>query len=155
MEMVVRGIPSEYVSAIRNGGFDANGLPALLRQAEGTGNPCRHCLGLIAAGDEKLVLSYRPFPHAQPYAETGPIFLHRDDCERYEASQLPAWFSYLQPAIVRGYNRDDWIVYETGAVVQGQDLDAACRAILTRDDVAYVHIRSKFNCFQCRVERAP
>jgi hypothetical protein len=39
-------------------------------------------------------------------------------------------------------------------VIQGQDLDAACRTILARDDVAYVHIRSKFNCFQCRVERA-
>jgi len=26
---------------------------------------------------------------------------------------------------------------------------------LADDTVAYVHIRSKFNCFQCRVERAP
>lgn len=154
MKMMVRGIPTDYVSAIRNGGVDANGQPALRRPAEGSGNPCRHCLGLIPAGEEKLVLSYRPFPHAQPYAETGPIFLHRDACERYEDSRLPAWFAYLQPAIVRGYNRDDWIVYETGNVVQGQDLDATCRTILARDDVAYVHIRSKFNCFQCRVERA-
>ena len=26
------------------------------------------------------------------------------------------------------------------------------RQILAREDVAYVHIRSKFNCFQCRVD---
>jgi hypothetical protein len=109
---------------------------------------------LIAEGEEKLVLSYRPFEHPQPYAETGPIFLHADDCPHYEANRLPAWFTYLTPAIVRGYGYDDWIRYETGEVVAGGDLTAACHRILSSPDVAYVHIRSKFNCFQCRVDRA-
>jgi hypothetical protein len=39
-------------------------------------------------------------------------------------------------------------------VVAGSDLAAECVRILTDADVAYVHIRSKFNCFQCRVDRA-
>jgi hypothetical protein len=116
-------------------------------------NPCRHCLQLIADGDEKLVLSYRPFPEAQPYAETGPIFLHKHECAHYEAERLPAWFAFLTPAIIRGYGQDDWIKYETGEVVSGGDLAATCHTILSNPDVAYVHIRSKFNCFQCRVDR--
>ncbi len=154
MKLRVSGVPSDQVAAVRAGGGDANGQPALRRRAEGVGNPCRHCLGLIAEGDEKLVLSYRPFPGLQPYAEVGPIFLHAADCDRYESDSLPEWFRYLQPALVRGYSGDDWIVYETGAVVSGADLEHACRTILARDDVAYVHVRSKFNCFQCRVDRA-
>ena len=154
MRVLVRGIPTEFVDAVRGGGADSNGQPALRRLAEGAANPCRHCLGLIEEGTEKLVLSYRPFDHAQPYAESGPIFLHRSACERYEGEALPPWFVYLQPAIIRGYDYNDWIVYETGKVVSGADLDAECRKILTRDDIAYVHVRSKFNCFQCRIERA-
>jgi hypothetical protein len=59
----------------------------------------------------------------------------------------------MAPALVRGYDANDWIVYETGSVVDGPELEAACRRILANDAVAYVHIRSKFNCFQCRVER--
>ena len=51
------------------GAADANGQPALTRIAEGAANPCRHCLGLIAEGEEKLVLAYRPFSAAQPYAD--------------------------------------------------------------------------------------
>lgn len=153
MTLRVTGIPSEHAKRLRAGGADANGQTPLVRPAQGLANPCRHCLQLIAEGDDKLVLSYRPFAQAQPYAESGPIFLHRRDCARYEGEALPPWFAYLTPAIVRGYGHDDWIVYETGEVVAGSELSAVCRRILERDDVAYVHIRSKFNCFQCRVER--
>jgi hypothetical protein len=126
---------------------------ALVRIAEGLANPCRHCLGLIAPGDAKLVLAYRPFDRLQPYAETGPIFLHKDPCERYESEARPAWFDYLDPAIVRGYDGDDWIRYDTGDVVRGPELTTACQAILSDPTVAYVHVRSKYNCFQCRVDR--
>jgi hypothetical protein len=153
MKLVVQGIPSGYVERIRHGAPDANGRPALVRTAEGVANPCRHCLGLIAEGDAKLVLAYRPFDAIQPYAETGPIFLHEAACERYGAAYLPAWFDFMDPAIIRGYGSDDWIRYDTGSVVRGVELGDACRRILADDTVAYVHIRSKFNCFQCRVDR--
>lgn len=150
----VRGLDTARVESLRRGGADAHGQPALVRTAQGRGNPCRHCLQPIAEGDEMLVLAHRPFDHAQPYAEVGPIFLHRHECARYDAAALPAWFVHLQPALIRGYGRDDWIRYDTGAVVAGAELAAACERILADPEVAYVHIRSKFNCFQCRVDRA-
>jgi Protein of unknown function (DUF1203) len=154
MRLTVQGIPSEEARQLRAGGGDSNGQPPLRRVAQGLANPCRHCLQLIADGDEKLVLSYRPFPERQPYAETGPIFLHAHDCTRYEADRLPDWFAYLDPAVVRGYGPDNWIRYETGTIVSGKDLADRCHKILADPEIAYVHIRSKFNCFQCRVDRA-
>ena len=86
MQLKVRGISSAAVSQIREGGPDANGQPAQVHVATGVANPCRHCLGFIAEGDQKLVLAYRPFDALQPYAEMGPIFLHNaldtaDDAE--------------------------------------------------------------------------
>ena len=153
MKLHVRGISTDESDRFRHGEPDANGQPALARVAEGLANPCRHCLGLIAEGDAKLVLAYRPFEALQPYAETGPIFLHQAPCERYESDALPAWFDFLDPAIVRGYGADDWIRYDTGSVVAGRDLTETCRTILGDATVAYVHIRSKYNCFQCRVDR--
>ena len=153
MKLAVRGIPSDRVDLLRQGGPDANGQPALIRVAEGVANPCRHCLELIREGDEKLVLAYRPFDLLQPYAEIGPIFIHTTACRRYDGERLPGWFDYMDPAIIRGYGSDDWIRYETGNVVPGAELTAACRAILADATVEYVHIRSKFNCFQCRVDR--
>ena len=153
MTLRIAGISTDEVERFRRGEPDANGQPALRRVAEGGANPCRHCLGLIADGDEKLVLAYRPFAEPQPYAEIGPIFLHAEPCARYESAELPPWFPYLDPAIVRGYGDDHWIRYDTGNVVRGPEIEAACKLILADATVAYVHVRSKFNCFQCRVDR--
>lgn len=153
MRLQVKGIPTDQVEHIRSGGPDAHGQRTLVRVAEGVANPCRHCLGLIAEGDRKLIFAYRPFANPQPYAEIGPIFLHERACERYESDSLPSWFAFLDPAIIRGYDSEDWILYETGQVASGAELDGVCRDILENPKVSYVHIRSKYNCFQCRVDR--
>ncbi len=71
-------------------------------------------------------------------------------CERIWRGGIDA---NAQPAIVRGYGEDHWIRYDTGRVVRGTGIADACEAILQDTDVAYVHVRSKFNCFQCRVDR--
>jgi hypothetical protein len=153
MKLRVLGVPSSTYARLRDGGLDANGQPAVTRIAEGPANPCRHCLELIAPGQPKLVLAYRPFDGLHPYAETGPIFLHASACERYDRADLPAWFDYLEPALVRGYGEDGWIRYDTGRVVPGREIARHCAQILADPTVAYVHVRSKFNCFQCHVER--
>lgn len=155
MRLSIAGLDTGYVEEIRRGGADANGQPALVRIAEGAANPCRHCLGLIAEGEEKLVLAHRPFAGPQPYAEIGPIFLHRSSCRRYVSDSVPAWFAFMEPALVRGYDREDWIRYDTGKVVRGVEVADESRRILEDESVAYVHVRSKFNCFQCRIERGP
>lgn len=149
----IRGISSDAVTHLRQQGRDANGQTPIELASDGISNPCRHCLGLIAKGDAMLLLAYRPFDELQPYAETGPIFLHRDDCERYDSDAMPAWFDYFAPAIIRGYSEQHYIRYDTGQAVSGKDLANACQNILDDVTVAYVHIRSKFNCFQCRVDR--
>jgi hypothetical protein len=154
LKLAVKGIDTVEANRLKGGGLDANGLPAIVKRAEGLANPCRHCLQLIAEGDDKLVLAYRPFEGLQPYAEVGPIFLHRRTCSRYEDHVLPAWFAHLQPALVLGYGHDDWMRYERGGVVQGMQLGDLCRATLGDPEVSYVHIRSRYGCFQCRVERA-
>ncbi len=70
MELRVRGIPSDEVARFRNGGVDGNGQRPLIRPSTGL-DPCRHCLDIIAEGDEKLVLGYRPFQELQPYARAA------------------------------------------------------------------------------------
>lgn len=148
------GIPTEETIGFKNLEPDANGQKPVEMISDGKSNPCRHCLGLIEKGDAMLLLAFRPFDQLQPYAETGPIFLHKDSCERYDSDVMPAWFDYFDPALIRGYNEQHYIRYETGQTLAGKDLAIACRSILSDASIAYVHIRSKFNCFQCRVDRS-
>lgn len=81
-------------------------------------------LELIAEGESMLILAHRPFDEVQPYAEIWPIFLHKESCVHYDSAQLPDWFAFLEPAIIRGYGENNWIRYDTGKVVPGTELVA-------------------------------
>ncbi|OBQ96082.1 DUF1203 domain-containing protein [Mesorhizobium sp. AA23] len=155
MSIQFKALPTEAVRALQRGGPDAYGHTPERGISDGDGVPCRHCMKNVATGDSYLILAYRPFPELQPYAETGPIFLHADECQRpAEADALP---EMLQSSdyIVRGYGKDDRIVYGSGAVVPTGDIAARAETLFERDDIAYIHVRSaRNNCYQCRIERA-
>ncbi len=149
-------IPTEDARKFQAGAPDAYGLAPERRVSDGDGVPCRHCLQDVAASEEYLILAYRPFPALPPYAETGPIFLHARACEQAGAThETPTMLAKRAAHLVKGYSRDDRIVYGTGKIVPSADLTAEAANILTRDDVAYVHVRSSVNnCYTCRIERA-
>ena len=155
MTIRFKALPTEDVRRLQRGGPDAYGFTPERKTSDGDGVPCRHCLKNVAAGDDYLILAYRPFPALQPYAETGPIFLHADECERApEAEALPELFAQTKDYIVRGYGADDRIVYGSGAVVPTLDIPARAETLLARPDIAYLHMRSaRNNCYQCRIER--
>jgi len=137
-----------------NGGTDAYGFLPETMVSDGPGHPCRHCLKNIDAGEELLVFAYRPFPELQPYAETGPVFLHKERCERYAAEEVLPPVLTSPDFIVRGYNADNRIVYGTGAVTLTPDIRSYATQLLERPDIAYVHVRSaRNNCYQCRIDR--
>ncbi|MEP9388247.1 DUF1203 domain-containing protein [Mesorhizobium sp. KR9-304] len=155
MKPVFKALPTDEVRALQAGGADAYGRTPERRVSDGDGVPCRHCLKNVDAEEAYLVLAYRPFPALQPYAETGPIFLHAEPCERARESDiLPELFGRTAAYIVRGYDADDRIVYGTGAVVPTADIPERAGELLARGDIAYLHMRSaKNNCYQCRIER--
>lgn len=150
-------MPTEEARAFQAGKPDANGQEPERHISDGDGVPCRHCQQDVAAGEPYLILNYRPFPALQPYAESGPIFLHAGPCERFdETSEPPAmFFKNHRRYLIKGYNERDRIVYGTGRIVEPAGLPAAAEAILGREDVKYVHVRSALNnCYQCRIDRA-
>jgi hypothetical protein len=147
-------MPAADAKHLWNGGADAYGRQPETMTSDGPGYPCRHCLKNIDAGEELLVFAYRPFPELQPYAETGPVFLHKEPCERYAAEEVLPPVLTSPDFIVRGYNADNRIVYGTGAVTLTPDIRSYATQLLERPEIAYVHVRSaRNNCYQCRIDR--
>lgn len=154
--MTVRfeGLTTETVRALQRGGPDAYGQVPETRISDGDGVPCRHCLTDIPEGEPYLVLAHRPFVSVQPYAETGPIFLHASECERSATRDaLPAMLS-SPDYIIRGYDDREQIVYGTGEVVPTSEIIPRAEQILSDSRIVFVHVRSaRNNCFQCRIDR--
>ncbi|MEM7522407.1 MAG: DUF1203 domain-containing protein [Pseudomonadota bacterium] len=155
MTIHYHALDADLVDALRAGGPDANGAPAERAVSNGQGAPCRCCLKDIPAGAPILLLSHRPFPAPQPYAEAGPIFLC-ETCERAEAgAEAPPIIATRAAHLVKGYTADHRIKYGTGQITPTEDVHAYCEALLERGDIAFVDIRSSVNnCFFCRVMRA-
>lgn len=150
-------LDTEEVRALQNGAPDANGQKPERHISDGDGVPCRHCQRDVGKDEPYLILNYRPFPGLQPYAETGPIFLHAEPCERYAATAKAPDMFYKNGRryLIKGYHENDRIAYGTGAIVEPRDMAAAATKILERPDIAYVHVRSALNnCYQLRIERA-
>ena len=150
----ITALPSQTVRALQEGGLDAHGQRPERAASTGQGTPCRHCLKHVPEGAEMLILAHRPFPEAQPYAETGPIFLCADPCTRHEGPDLPEVLTTAPDFLIKGYGSDHRIVYGTGAVVPQAEMMQQATEILSDARVDYVHVRSaRNNCYQARIDR--
>ena len=148
-------LDTEAVRRLQNGGPDANGQACERAISSGSGTPCRHCLKQIEKAEDFLILSYRPFPAPQPFAEQGPIFLHAGACDRHAGDgDIPEILGNPQ-YIVRGYDAADRIVYGTGQVTPTTRIRSYASELFENSDVAYIHVRSAANnCYLCRIDRS-
>ena len=143
------GMSVAEADGFRAGAADAYGTAPERQVSEG-GAPCRCCLRMIAEGEEMLVLAYRPFTALQPYAETGPVFLHAAPCAPEGAPEILVSPEYL----LKGYSAEERIIYGTGQVTPRDEIERYAGALLAREDVAFVDLRSaRNNCWQARITR--
>ena len=147
-------LPTAVARAFQSGAPDAHAMPPERVPSDGKGNPCRHCLREVPAGQEMLILAYRPFDSLHPYAELGPIFLCAEACTQGGGAQTPDILATAPDYLVKGYGRDDRIVYGTGAVIPAGQIAARARTLLADPAIAYLHVRSaRNNCYLLRIDR--
>jgi len=153
--MKILGIPTKTVRALQRGGRDSNNQVPEIKVSDGKGNPCRHCLELMEEGEEMLVFSHKPFQTTQPYAEQGPVFVHKRECTAYQVEDgFPEVLENSAEFIVRGYDDAEQIVYGTGKIVPFGEIEAYSKNLLAKGEIKFVHIRSSTNnCYQARIER--
>lgn len=80
-----QGIPDSIATAARESMKSPQyGHPAHAELATGYG-PCRLCLQTFRVGtDERLLFTYQPFTDPSALPAPGPVFIHREGCERYD-----------------------------------------------------------------------
>jgi len=148
-------LPSDAVADLRGQGHDAYGNRPERTQSDGSGNPCRHCLGFVPKGAGMLILAYRPFDTLQPYAETGPVFLCADDCAPWTGMGIPPILTSSPDYLLKGYTPDQRIRYGTGKIVAKDDIATYAAALLDNPEISFVDVRSaRNNCFQVRIVRS-
>ena len=112
-------------------------------------SPCRHCLRWAQPGERVVLFPYAAIPPGHPYSETGPIFVHANECQRYSATnEYPA--DFRNGRAFRAYDLNYNII--DAEVANGSEPEGVIENLFQNPETAFVDARSVTRgCFTFRV----
>jgi hypothetical protein len=145
-------LPTEIAEAARRVVKAGAADHALVTADSPTSYPCRHCLRWAQPGERVILFPYSAIPSGHPYSETGPIFVHANECQRYSATnEYPTAFRECR--VFRAYDSNYKII--DAEVVNGSEPEMVIERLFQNPETAFVDARSATHgCFTFRVQRA-
>jgi hypothetical protein len=138
-DLLFEGVPAETLHRLRDRAADDFGNPLVARPAVG-GEPLRCCLRLAAPGDSIALIAFQPSTRGGPYAEIGPVFIHRVDCGGGVPQRcFPADFRDRR-AVLRPYDAGGLML--DGVVAPPGESEELLRQLLSDEAVAFVQVRN-------------
>jgi hypothetical protein len=150
----VTALPQEVATYVRAHGRDPKwGHPALTQLATGFG-PCRLCLRRFKEGEEqRMLFTYDSYTGVAEFPQPGPVYIHADDCDRYDGNGFPPDLRTLEltfealapgPRVVSLERAD------------GEGAEGVIERLLDLPDVDFVNVRNtEAGCFVARVDPRP
>jgi hypothetical protein len=153
-QLTIHAIDPVRLDRVRAAGTDGYDNLLLPLRATGEGEPLRCCLRFAREGEEIALISFAPFQHASVWTEVGPVYVHTEKCEGYDATtELPVELR-RGPWLLRTYRADDTMDYEHNTLVGDEDLEPVLDRLLALPEVATVHVRTVLpQCFLYAVTR--
>ena len=113
--------------------------------------PCRHCLHWANPGERVILFTYASVPPGRPYSETGPIFVHVEPCERYDAiHEYPP--DFRNGRVFRAYDADYNMI--DAVVVNGSEPEVVIEKLFENPETKFLQARSVTRgCYTFGVER--
>jgi Protein of unknown function (DUF1203) len=144
-------LPTEIADAARRAVNAGAADHAVITADSPESSPCRHCLRWAQPGERVVLFPYTAIPYGQPYSETGPIFVHADECQRYSAThEYPA--DFRDGRVFRAYDSNYNII--DAQVVDDTEPEVVMENLLQNPNTAFVDVRSVTRgCFTFRVLR--
>lgn len=100
-----------------------------------------------------LLTPYDPFLSASPYSGTGPIFAHRNGCERYKCDGSVPDQQRRRLLSIRAFGADHMLV--GFAIGEGRDLEEKAGGLFKDLKAEYLHVHyAGPGCFAVRVDKA-
>jgi hypothetical protein len=145
-------LPTDIADAARRAAKAGAADHAVVTVDSPESSPCRYCLRWARPGERVILFPYAAIPSGQPYSETGPIFVHTDECQRYSATnEYPA--DFRNGRVFRAYDSKNNII--DAQVMDGTEPEVVIESLFQNPETVFVDVRSVTRgCFTFRVQRA-
>jgi hypothetical protein len=150
--MKIVALPTEVANEVRSTlKAPKYGFPAHVETATDAA-PCRHCLKTFVAGkDRRILFTYDRFAGVESLPQPGPIYIHADDCERYDGAEFPEELR-SSPRTLEAYALGRKLI-ASEYIADGKYEDAI-EKLFANPDAAYIQVNSTTaGCFTFRIER--
>ncbi|MBA2585616.1 MAG: DUF1203 domain-containing protein [Chthoniobacterales bacterium] len=151
-QFTIVALPTEVAEAARRA-LDAGASDhALIAADSANGFPCRHCLRWAKTGEHMILFPFASIPPGRPYAESGPIFVHAEPCERYAADDTYP-IEFRKGRVFRAYDSQQNMI--DAELVSGREPEEIIVRLLGNPETAFLQARSADRgCFTFGIERA-
>jgi hypothetical protein len=152
--MRVVAMPTEVANAVRSSlQAPVYGFPAHVETAADAA-PCRHCLKTFVAGkDRRILFTYDRFAGVESLPQPGPVYIHADNCARYDGDSGFPEELRGSPRTLEAYAQGRKLI-ATEYVADGK-YEVAIEKLFANQDAAYIQVNSTTaGCFTFRIERA-
>jgi len=145
-------LPTELAEKARHAAKSGAEDHAVVKVDSPTGYPCRHCLRWAKPGEQVILFPHVSIPSGHPYFETGPIFVHAEQCERYSATgEYP--IDFRNGRVFRAYDANYNMI--DAEIADEDDPEAVIEKLLQNPRTEFVDAHSiTRGCFTFRVRRA-
>jgi hypothetical protein len=142
-------ISSEARSTLRSPQYRS--LAAAASVANGYG-PCRSCLRVFEQGkDRRIYLTYNAFEGRSNLPDPGPVFIHENECGRFEGSGFPEDLKEL-PILFEAFGEENRLLTRTA--MDPDRTDEQIAEVLSDPQVRFINLRNaEAGCFIATVER--
>ncbi len=115
--------------------------------------PCRSCLRTFRQGEEeRIYLTYNSFEGLSDLPDPGPIFIHKETCERFNDDGFPPELVDL-PLLFEAFGDDSALIKREK--VDKENIDSQIAEVFDLPNVNFINIRNaEAGCFVAQIERA-
>lgn len=126
-------------------------LKADVSAATGYG-PCRSCLRVFEQGkDHRIYLTYNAFDGHSSLPDPGPIFIHQNECVRFDGDGFPPDILDL-PVYLEAFGDASFLIRRDR--MEPEKVDVQIAELFSNPAVKFINLRNaEAGCFIARVER--
>jgi hypothetical protein len=148
---VVEALPQDVATYVRENGRDPIWDHAAVTEPATGFGPCRLCLRTFREGEWRMLFTYNSYAGVAEFPQPGPVYIHRDDCDRYDAEEFPPDLRALKLTFEGVADGPRVVALER---TDGEGVDEAIARVLELPEVDYVNVRNtEAGCFIARVKR--
>lgn len=153
MEYKVVAVPESISTEVRETLVSPQykSLTANVSVANGYG-PCRSCLRVFEQGtDRRIYLTYNSFDGLSDLPDPGPIFIHENECSRFDSEGFPPDLLDL-PIYLEAFADESRLAERVP--MGAESVDSQIERLFSNEAVRFINVRNaEAGCFIARVER--